>query len=225
MTNLKRQHWNQQFKILQDTWPKSTNFENCIEICLNLHAMVHSAGVSHSGIWSFEDDLWQGMSDEAFRKVHKGDQSIAWKLWHTGRIEDITMNLLIAGEQQIFKKGDWFDKLNVMAHDTGNAMNEDEIEALSEAIDGQALREYRLEVGKNTQSIIKTLQPEDLKQKIETYRLQRILDEGAVVEESKGLIDYWGKKTFAGLLLMPATRHNLVHLNESIRLLEKRAVK
>ena len=45
--------------------------------------------------------------------------------------------------------------------------------------------------------------------------------EGAVVEEARWLTDYWGKKTFSGLLLMPATRHNLVHLNESMRILGK----
>lgn len=221
MADPNRQHWNQQFKILQDTWPKPTNFEKCIEICLDLHAMVHTAEVSHSGLWSFEDELWQLMSEQAFRGVHKDDQSIAWKLWHTGRIEDITMNILIAGGQQVINTGNWLDRMNIAVCDTGNAMNEEEIEALSKSIDMKALREYRLAVGRKTRNIIKSLKPEDLKRKIEPSRLQRILDEGAVLEESRGLIDYWGKKTYSGLLLMPATRHNLVHLNESVRLLGK----
>lgn len=91
-------------------------------------------------------------------------------------------------------------------------MNEKEIELFSNLIDMQALREYRLAVGRKTRSIIKSLKAEDLNQRVESSRLQRIMDEGAVVEEARGLIDYWGKKTFAGLLLMHATRHNLVHL-------------
>ena len=40
-------------------------------------------------------------------------------------------------------------------------------------------------------------------------------DEGAVVEGARGLLDYWGGLTIAGLLLMPPTRHNFVHLNEA----------
>lgn len=65
------------------------------------------------------------------------------------------------------------------------------------------------------------MKAEDLKKRVEAERLQRIKVEGAVVEEARWLTDYWGKKTFSGLLLMPATRHNLVHLNESMRILGK----
>lgn len=221
MADPNRQYWNQQFKVLQDTWPKPDNFETCIEICLNVHAMVHTAEMTNTGLWSFEDEMWEGMSEEACRKVHKDDQSITWKLWHSTRIEDITMNILIAGEPQILYTGNWFEKMGISVHDTGNAMNEKEIEALSNSIDIQVLREYRLAVGRKTRNIIKSLKADDLKQRVESSRLQRILDEGAVVEEARGLMDYWGKKTFSGLLLMPATRHNLVHLNESMRILGK----
>jgi hypothetical protein len=35
------------------------------------------------------------------------------------------------------------------------------------------------------------------------------------------LSDYWSKKTIAGLLLMPPTRHNFVHLNEAARIRQK----
>lgn len=218
MRNPNRQYWNEKFKILQNTWPKPTDFQNCVEICLDLHAMVHSAKMSQADLWSFEDELWNGMTEEIFRRTHKDDQSIAWKIWHCSRIEDITMNMLIAGEPQILNTGNWSEKLGVAARDTGNAMNEEEIASLSKSIDLQALRDYRVEVGRKTRSLIKGLTPEDLKQKIENPRLRRVLAEGAVIEEAKGLLDYWGKKTKAGLLLMPATRHNFVHLNESTRI-------
>ncbi len=219
MADPNRQNWNRQFKILQDTWPKSDNFDTCIEICMNIHAMVHAAEISNDGLWSFEDELWGKLSEEAFRRVHKDEQSIAWKLWHSTRIEDITMNILVAGDPQIFHAGNWSGKMGTAVRDTGNAMNEKEIEALSNSVDMQVLREYRLAVGRKTRSIIKSLKAAELKQKADASGLQRILDEGAVVEEARGIVDYWGKKTISGLLLMPATRHNLVHLNESMRLL------
>ncbi len=61
--------------------------------------------------------------------------------------------------------------------------------------------------------------PQDLKRKVERPRLEQLLRDGSVVRNAEGLLDYWGKKTCSGLLLMPATRHNLVHINESMRLL------
>lgn len=218
MADVNRKYWNQQFKILQDTWPKPIDFEKCIGICLELHSMVHTAEVSKSGVWSFEDELWGKLTENTFRKSYEGNQSIAWKLWHSGRIEDITMNILIADEQQVFNTDDWFIRLKASARDTGNAMDGEQIDALSQSIDMQALREYRLAVSEKTRSIIKRLKPGDLKQKIVTSRLKRVMDEGAVDEKAGGVIDYWSKKTYSGLLLMPATRHNLIHLNESMRL-------
>lgn len=211
-------YWNRRFKILQDTWPRPLNFEECVGICLELHAMVHTGEMTGFAFPSFEDELLEGLSEESFRRVYPEEQSIAWKLWHSGRIEDITMNMLIADGEQEFCVGGWFEKLGITARDTGNAMNESEIEALSRSVDRQAMLAYRKKVGERTREIIQALKPEDLKKKIPQERLQRVLEEGAVVPEAKGLVDYWGKKTFAGLLLMPATRHLLVHLNEAIRI-------
>ena len=62
------------------------------------------------------------------------------------------------------------------------------------------------------------IQPEDFKQKVDQSHLQQVMDEGAVVEAAQDLIDYWGRRNVAGLLLMPATRHNFVHLNEALRI-------
>ncbi len=42
MANPNRQLWNEKFKILKNTWPRPVDFQNCMELCLNLHAMVHS---------------------------------------------------------------------------------------------------------------------------------------------------------------------------------------
>ena len=54
-------------------------------------------------------------------------------------------------------------------------------------------------------------------------RLNRILNEGGVldVEGSRWLLDFWGKKNVAGLILMPVTRHQLVHLNDSMKIKKK----
>jgi hypothetical protein len=38
---------------------------------------------------------------------------------------------------------------------------------------------------------------------------------GAIDEQARFVTDYWSRRTIAGLLLLPATRHNFVHLNEA----------
>jgi hypothetical protein len=94
--------------------------------------------------------------------------------------------------------------------------------ALSATIDVDALRAYRLAVGCETREIVQQLGPETLKQKVEPSRLQQVLDEGAVVEAARGIVDYWSRRNIAALLLMPATRHHLTHLNEAYRLKRRR---
>jgi len=61
-----------------------------------------------------------------------------------------------------------------------------------------------------------------LLQKVDPARLQRVWDEKAVVEAASGIVDYWGKRNVAGLLLMPATRHHIIHLNEALKLKRRR---
>ena len=101
-------------------------------------------------------------------------------------------------------------------------MNRDEVAALSDTLNIAALREYRAAVGRETRANVTGLTPEMFKQKVAPARLQQVMDEGAVVAEARGIVDYWGRRTLAELLLMPPTRHNLVHLNEALRLKQKR---
>lgn len=101
-------------------------------------------------------------------------------------------------------------------------MDEADVARLSATIDIEALRAYRVSVGRRTREIVQQLDVEALKRKVDPIRLQQVMDEGAVIPEARGLVDYWSRRNIAGLLLMPATRHNLVHLNEALRLKRRR---
>jgi hypothetical protein len=85
-----------------------------------------------------------------------------------------------------------------------------------------ALRKYRYAVGRATREIIPTLTWEDFRRKPEPAQLQRILDEGAVIPVGMGTIDYWGRRDVAGLLLMPPTRHAIIHWNEARQLINRK---
>jgi len=215
-----RQSWNeQQKKLIQALrWPSDHTLAQ--DLFMQQHALVH-AGISH-GV-SFQDVVWDGLTDAAARRVPRGYvHSIAWLMWHTARCEDITFNLLVAGGDQVLLSGGWLEKMNITVRDTGNEMSEAELVAFNAAIDLTALREYRLAVALQTRDGVQAALPDEFQQKVRPERLARIMDEGAVVEAARYLVDYWSARTIGGLLLMPATRHHLTHINEALRVKKKR---
>jgi hypothetical protein len=148
--------------------------------------------------------------------------TIAWNIWHITRIEDITANILICNGKQVLN-GTWLKKLKIAVRDTCNAMTKDEILNLSHSLKMDALHAYRNAVGSRTREIIGGLKAADLKRKMNPESLQCILAEGGITEhkDSVWLLDFWGKKNVAGILLMPITRHQIVHLNDSMSLKQK----
>ena len=137
-------------------------------------------------------------------------------------MEDITANILIRNGKQVLN-GTWLKKLKSAFRDTGNAMTKDEILNLSRSLNMDALRSYRNAVGSRTREIISSLKVTDLKRKMNPESDRRILAEGGVTEhkDSVWLLDFWGKKTVVGILLMPITRHQILHLNDCVKLKEK----
>ena len=198
------------------------DYEIAVEQFLIQHAMVHSKKMSRMDVWSFEDELWDGLTEEQFRAIQpKGEHSIAWILFHTARIEDITMNMLVAGIAQVYKRDKWAKKLKSTIHHAANKMEDVSVRRLSFRLDMAALREYRLSVGKRTREIVRKIQPDEFNQKVEPIRLEKLLKEGAMIDEAMEIINYWSKRTIAGLLLMPPTRHNFLHLNEAMKVKQK----
>ena len=100
-------------------------------------------------------------------------------------------------------------------------MDAAQLEAFSQAVDLAAVRAYRVAVGRRTQEIVAPLRPQDLQRKVEPAGIELIREQGAVLPAAWGIAEYWGRRTVAGLLLMPATRHNLIHLNEAVEIRRK----
>ena len=217
-----RRLWSQQQKVLRYALERPGDHEKAIELFLDQHTMVHSATMSESDLWSFEDEVLQGMTEESIRHIPQNcDHSLAWIIWHLARIEDITMNLLVAGRPQILYQDHWLDRIKTTIQHAGNVMDEESVANLSAAVDLEPLMAYRRAVGRRTREIVAQLQPEQLRQQVEPSRLQQVRDEGAVAEAAGEIIQYWSRRTIAGLLLMPPTRHNFLHLNEARRVKDR----
>jgi hypothetical protein len=117
--------------------------------------------------------------------------------------------------------GGWLTLTNSPLCDTGNAMDEASIVFLNKTVEIRALRAYRRAIGRRKRQIANQLRPADLLRKVEPARINQVMKEGAVVEAARSIVDYWSRRDVAGLLLMPATRHNLIHLGEALRLKRK----
>jgi len=220
--NQNRQQWNAQQQQLRQALNRPADFELAVDLFLRQHAAVHAAQTSGSADWSFADEIWQGLNPDIARRVPSGsDHSIAWLTWHLARIEDVTMNLLLVGQSQVLNEG-WQARLNIRAADTGNGMSSQAVSELSKEIDLTALLAYRGVVGRRTRENITRITAADLKKRVDPLRIERLRAEGAVLPDGNTVIDYWSGLTLAGLLLMPPTRHNFIHLNEALRLKQKR---
>jgi hypothetical protein len=216
--DINRKNWNAGQQKLKRALAAGDR-ETAIDLFLSQHAMLHSGKMAKSGLWSFEDEVLGGLTDDQVRAIPPdGEHSIAWILFHLARIEDITMNMLVAGAGQLFTREGWAKKLKVDIIHSANKMSNADVAGLSARMDVRALKSYRSAVGRRTRQIIKKLGAEDFKKKVVPHRIQNVLDEGAVIPEAMEVINYWGSRTIAGLLLMPATRHNVLHLNEALRI-------
>jgi hypothetical protein len=215
--------WNQGQKEFRRSLLSFEEHEQAIKLFMVQHGVLHSAEVDETLPHSYQDEILSDMSDDQIRRIpHNCEHSVAWNLWHIARIEDVTMNMLVAGGLQLFLSDGWFERMKISARDTGNAMSGGDVRKLSISINLEQLRAYRLAVGRRTREIVGGLSVENLKERVDPARLQKVIDDGAVVEEAWDLIEYWGNRNIAGLLLMPPTRHNCVHLNESMRLKHRR---
>lgn len=224
MEQEQRKEWNRQHKVLNEIIGKPGEHNRAVVQFLALHEWLYPAEMSGCG-FSYEDALLEHLEEGTFRAYPAPspdtENSIAWHLWHLARVEDITMNLLVAGRRQVLHDGNWPGRLGISFEHSGNGMGKKELAELSTGICREELRAYRIAVGRQTRRIIASLEPGAFREKVQRERVKRLFEEGAVLPEARWLADYWAQKTLGGLVLMPATRHHLVHLNRCAQIKQR----
>lgn len=208
--------WSERHKKLNQIIRKTECFTESIEMILNLHRALHASIVSEQNGLNLIDGLLDDLNQDEYAVMPTSkDETIAWAIWHIARIEDLTMNILVNNGNQIFDDS-WKTRMNIPISDTGNAMADDEIINFSKRICISELLKYRNAVGIRSRKIVRNLRPIDMKRKVSPDAISRILREGGVTEQADSiwLLDFWGKKDVAGIILMPLTRHQTLHLND-----------
>lgn len=204
----------EQFAQLRALIQKAHSFAQARELALELHALTHCAAISGNATPQYEDTVLEGLADKDFAVIPtKGDFPVAWHLWHITRIEDLVGNILINDAPQVFDAA-WAGSMHTTTTDTGNAMNAEEARTFSEGLVVSELKKYRCAVGLRTRETLASLTPADMRRKPPPQSLDRLLAEGGLTEHkaSLWLRNFWGQKTVGGLVLLPLTRHQLMHL-------------
>jgi hypothetical protein len=186
------------------------------------HAAMHSAAVSNltsmpgRPFWSIADRTFGGLSNEQMRIRPREDlNSLAWILWHIARAEDIFVNAILAGRDQVFD-GAWTRRLNVTRRDLGFAMTTDEVTELTRAIDVDALREYRDAVGRRTRQLVGEFGDKDWAGDIAAPELERAAGQGAFGPRADYVVKVFSDRPRAAVLSYIGVFHPSGHMGEAV---------
>lgn len=212
MTFSVSQEWNPRQKLLTELLRKKESFSSARELCLQLHAQLHDFS-PEATIFSRLKDL---VSSAQVNDRVSTRGMVAWNLVHITRIEDAVVQILIADQAQLFTSQVQRD-LGLSFTDTGNALTPGEMDGVD--LCWSAFWEYRRAVGRATQKVLGNLGSDELRRKPSSRSLERLFQEGVLVAnpQSSWLGDFWARKTVSGLLTMPLTRHQVVHINDCFK--------
>ena len=211
--------WSELNKTMQSQIKKKDTYSEGISTLFELRNSIMQS------INSFRNDL----SRDDFNAIPflnaEGyhNKTIAYSLWHVFRIEDIVAHTLINGDDQIFYSGNYKERIKSPIITTGNELIKKDISDFSMQLDINELYSYIRDVKENTETILRKLPYEMLKQKISVQRREVLLDLNVVsnAENSLWLVDYWCTKDIRGLIQMPFSRHWIMHIEASLRIKNK----
>ena len=211
---------NSDIKELKELFKRQSTFENGKNKFLEFHANCYRSEMSGSRWKTFEDLLWEDLSESILRKaINEKGRTILYGLWHSARIEDMTMNVLVSRKEQIYFSDGYPEKINAGINHTGNSLSEEGIIEMSSRMNIENLCKYRIDVGKSSRKIIRSLHFVDLKRKVQKEDIEILRSNGSVddVPGANWLLSFWERKNVHGILFMPVSRHLVVHLRENFK--------
>lgn len=210
--------WSQMHKDIQQQLNK-TSYKEGIETLLQLRKLLMKE------IMSWKDEL-EDKDYYAIPFINADgylSKTIAYSLWHIFRIEDIVVHTLIKKDRQIFFEGDYQNRMNSPLITTGNELVKEQISDFSKCLSTDVLYEYIAAVKASTDEWLQTIDYAELKKKFDTADKARIQELNVVSKDDNAvwLIDYWCNKDVKGLLLMPLSRHWIMHIEAGLRIKNK----
>ena len=211
--------WSELNKTMQLQLKKKESFASGISTLLELRKELMEQMMVFKAQLAAED--FSAMPYKNAKGYHS--KTVAYSLWHIFRIEDIVAHTLIAGDEQVFFRGDYQRKINSSIMTTGNELTGEEIVNFSQELCVDALYAYMEAVDDATTKILEDLAYGDQKLKIPDEKREVLENLGVVSKDENAwwLIDYWCGKDIRGLIQMPFSRHWIMHVEACIRIVEK----
>lgn len=211
--------WSELNKNIQTQLKKESTFKEGIETLFRLRQMLMDE------LYYFKTDLSREMFDVMPFINANGyhSKTIAYSIWHIFRIEDIVAHTLIKNDEQIIFSGGYCKRIVSPVITTGNEFSGQQIADFSKALNLTELYDYIAAVKNSTNDILKNLPYADLKRKMTDTDKERLLSLNVVSNDEKArwLIDYWCGKDVKGLILMPFSRHWIMHIEAALRIKNK----
>jgi DinB superfamily len=181
---------------------------------LSQHAAVHARDVSGRAFTA--QRIFGELSDEQMRvRPGRGLNSPIWLLWHMARTEDVAVNLVVAGRDQVLDD-QWVRRMNVRSRIIGTGMTEDEVADMTAHADVAAVRAYRSAVGRRTREVVQALRPDAWDEIVGEEDIERAGAAGALRDWIAGRAYPWLGWSRADQLGSSALRHNTAHIGEVV---------
>ena len=182
------------------------------------HGQLHAAERGTAA--SYSDRVFAGLTDEQMRaRPGGGVNSLIWLLWHMARVEDASVNLVVADGRQVLDDG-WAERMNVPWRTIGTGMVEAEVADLTKRADLGAVWEYRAAVARRTRDVVRALRLAQWEEIVGLADTSRAAAAGAYAPNTAWTdgVGYrpWQGHSRAAQLAGSAIRHNALHLGEAV---------
>ncbi len=187
------------------------------QIFLERHAALHAAAMNADGWWKAAA-IYADLPGEQVRcRPTPQHNSIAWLLWHMARCEDVAVNTLLRGRDEVLDRDDWLPQLGLTSRHIGTGATFAEVDAISQTVDLAALRAYWVAVGQETQAWASTLDFDTLRKIVTAEEVQRAIAKGDLGEQAAWVGPFWVNSawTYATFLFWLTIEHNWFHLGET----------
>jgi hypothetical protein len=178
------------------------------------HAAVHAREVSGR---AFPAQLvFDGLSEDQMRlRPVGGLNSLVWLLWHMARTEDVAINVIVAGSDQVLD-AEWARRMNLPWRIIGTGMTDTEVGELTARADVASVRAYRTAVGIRTRQVVQALRPSAWDEPVAEDDIRRAAAVGALRDWDVGRPYPWLGWSRADQIASSALRHNAAHIGEAV---------
>lgn len=180
----------------------------------------------HNGLGALFERVIVGMvpREQFTARPDRTSNSIAWLMWHLARVEDVTINTLVRGIEQVLTRENWQNRLGFADHRVGTGFQDAEVEEFNRTINVDALAAYWNAVRTATAAWLADVP-------LEAFEVVPDLDARLssvpeiVTGEGRWLLDFWRGRPATYFVMFSVINHGYMHLGEMMAIRGRLGIK